>query len=47
MQHGRVGLAELLFRNIGLLIKVYKDSQFKVKIVIFTAVLRFVGIKLS
>ena len=46
-QHGRVGLAELLFRNIGLLIKVCKNGQFKVKIVVFTAVLRFVSIELS
>ena len=46
-QYGRVGLAELLFRNISLLIKVCKDGQFKVKIVIFTAVLRFVSIELS
>ena len=29
------------------LIKVRKDSQFKVKIVVFTAILRFVGIELS
>ncbi len=46
-QHGRVGLAKLLFRDISLLIEVYKDSQFKVKIIIFTTILRFVGIKLS
>ena len=46
-QYGRVGLAKLLFRNISLLAKVYKNSQFKVKVIIFTAILRFVGIKLS
>ena len=46
-QYSRVGLAELLFRNISLLIKVRKDSQFKIKIVVFTAVFGFVGIKLS
>ena len=46
-QYSRVGLAKLLFRNISLLITVYKDSQFKVKIIVFTAILRFVGIELS
>ena len=46
-QYNRVGLTEFLFRNISLLAKVYKDSQFEVKIVIFTAVFRLVGIKLS
>ena len=46
-QYGKVGLAKLLFRNISLLTKVHKNSQFKVKIIIFTAVLRFVGIELS
>ena len=46
-QYGRVGLAELLFRNVGLLITVRKDSQFKVEIIIFTAILRFVGVELS
>ena len=40
-------LAELLFRNISLLIKVCKDSQFEVKVVVFIAVLRFVGIELG
>ena len=46
-QYSRVGLAKLLFRNIGLLITVCKDSQFKVEIVVFTAILRFIGIELS
>ena len=46
-QYSRVGLAEPLFRNISLLIEVCKDGQFKVKVVVFTAVLRFVGIELS
>ena len=46
-QHSRVGLAKLLFRNISLLTEVYKDSQFKVKVIIFTAILGFVGIELS
>ena len=46
-QYGRVGLAKLLFRDISLLTEVYKDSQFKVKIIVFTTVLRFVGIELS
>ena len=46
-QYSRVGLAELLFRNIGLLTTVRKDSQFKVKIIIFTTILRFIGIELS
>ena len=46
-QYSRVGLAKLLFRNIGLLIEVRKDSQFKVKVVIFTAILRFISIELS
>ena len=40
-------MAELLFRNIGLLTTVRKDGQFEVEIVVFTAVLRFVGIELS
>jgi hypothetical protein len=40
-------LAKLLFRNISLLIEVRKDSQFEVKVVIFTVVLGFVGIELS
>ena len=47
MQYSGVGLAELLFRNISLLIKVHKDGQFEIKIVVFTTVLRFVGIELS
>ena len=46
-QYSRVGLAELLFRNIGLLTTVRKDSQFKVEIIVFTAILRFVSIELS
>ena len=40
-------MAEPLFRNISLLAKVRKDGQFKVKVVIFTAILGFVGIELS
>ena len=47
VQYSGVGLAELLFRNISLLTKVYKDSQFKVKIVIFTTILKFVSIELG
>ena len=46
-QYSRVGLAKLLFRDVSLLAKVRKDSQFKVKIIVFTAILRFVGIELS
>ena len=46
-QYNRVGLAKLLFRNISLLIKVRKDSQFKIKVIIFTAVLKFVSIEFS
>ena len=46
-RHSRVGLAKLLFRNISLLTTVRKDSQFKVEIVVFTTILRFVGIELS
>ena len=46
-QYSRVGLAKLLFKNISLLIKVYKNSQFKIKVIIFTTILRFVGIELS
>ena len=45
--YSKVSLAELLFKNIGLLIKVCKDSQFKVKIVVFTAILRFISIELG
>ena len=47
IQYSRVGLAKLLFRNISLLIEVRKDSQFKVKVIIFTTILRFIGIELS
>ena len=47
VQYSRVGLAKLLFKNISLLAKVYKDSQFKVKIIVFTAVFGLVGIELS
>ena len=47
VQHSKIGLAELLFRNISLLTKIYKNSQFEVKVIIFTIVLRFVGVKLS
>jgi len=47
VQYSRVGLAKLLFRNISLLIEVRKDSQFKVKVVVFTAILRFVSIEFS
>ena len=46
-QHSRVGLAKPRFRNISLLIEVRKDSQFKVKVVVFTAIFRFVSIELS
>ena len=46
-QYSGIGLAKFLFRNIGLLIKVRKDSQFKVKVVVFTTILRFVSVKLS
>ena len=46
-QYSRVGLAELLFRNISLLTEVRKDGQFKVKIIIFTAVFRLVGVELG
>ena len=46
-QHSRVGLAKLLFRNISLLIEVRKDSQFKVEVIIFTTILRFISIELS
>ena len=46
-QHGRVGLTKFLFKNISLLVKVHKDGQFKVKIIIFTAVFRLVSVKLS
>jgi hypothetical protein len=47
MQYSGIGLAKFLFRNISLLIEVYKDSKFKVKVIIFTAILRFVSIELS
>ena len=47
MQYSKIGLAKLLFKNISLLIKVRKDSQFEVEIIIFITILRFVGIKLS
>jgi hypothetical protein len=40
-------LAKFLFRNISLLTEVRKDSKFKVKVIVFTAILRFVGIELS
>ena len=40
-------MTELLFKNISLLIKVYKDSQFKVEVVVFTIILRLIGIKLG
>ena len=46
-QYSRVGLAKLLFRNIGLLITVRIYSQIKVKIIIFTTILRFISIELS
>ena len=46
-QHSKVGLTKFLFKNISLLAKVRKDSQFKVKIIIFTTVFRLVGIELS
>jgi len=38
-------LTELLFKNISLLIKVYKDNQFKVEVVVFIIIFNFVGIK--
>ena len=47
VQYSRVGLAKLLFRNISLLIEICKDGQFKVKVIIFTIVLRFVSIELG
>jgi hypothetical protein len=47
MQYSRVGLAKFLFKNISLLIKVHKNNQFKVKVVIFTTVLKFVSVELS
>jgi hypothetical protein len=40
-------LTELLFKNISLLIKVCKDSQFKVEVVVFTTILRLIGIELG
>ena len=40
-------MAKLLFRNIGLLTEVRKDGQFKVKVVVFTAILGFVSVELS
>ena len=46
-QYSKIGLTKFLFRNVSLLTKVYKDSQFKVKIVIFTAVFGLVSVKLS
>ena len=46
-QYGGIDLAKFLFRNISLLIEVYKDSQFKVKVIIFTTILGFVSIELS
>ena len=47
VQYNKVSLAEFLFRNISLLTKVCKNSQFKVKVVVFTAVLGFIGVELS
>ena len=47
VQYNKVGLAKYLFRNISFLIKVCKNSWFKVKVIIFTAVFGFVGVKLS
>ena len=46
-QYSGVGLAKLLFKNISLLIKVYKNGQFKIKVIIFITVLKFISIKLS
>ena len=46
-QHNGIGLAEFLFGNISLLTKVYKNNQFKIKIIVFTAVFRFISIELS
>jgi len=47
VQYSGIGLAKFLFRNISLPTEVRKDSKFKVKVIIFTTILRFVGIKLS
>jgi hypothetical protein len=47
MQYSEIGLAKFLFRNISLLTEVHKDSKFKVKAIVFTAVLRFISIELS
>ena len=47
MQYSGIGLAKFLFRNISLLIEVRKDSKFKVKVIVFTAILRFISIELS
>jgi hypothetical protein len=40
-------LIELLFKNISLLIKVYKDSQLEVEVIVFTIILRLIGIELG
>ena len=40
-------MAKFLFRNISLPIEVRKDSKFKVKVIVFTAILGFVSIELS
>ena len=47
MQYSEIGLVEFLFKNISLPTEVRKDSKFKVKVIIFTAVLGFVSIELS
>jgi hypothetical protein len=47
MQYSGIGLAEFLFRNISVPIEVCKDSKFKVKVIVFTTILKFVGIELS
>jgi hypothetical protein len=38
-------LTKLLLKNIGLLIEVCKDGQFKVEVVVFTAVFGFINIE--
>jgi len=40
-------LAKLLFRNVSLLTEVRKDGQFEVKVIVFTAILGFVGVELG
>jgi hypothetical protein len=47
VQYSGIGLAEFLFGNISLLIEVHKDNKFKVKVIIFIAVLGFISIELG